>query len=165
VRVLNSDQAKGILSRTKDYGITRVKQTVADTSLWTPEQDTGESAAETFMRKGIPLVQASKERVDGWKRLREWLQVAPDGRPWLQVHPDCSYLIRTLPSLLSDAGKPEDVDTDGEDHSADAVRYWVKSRPSPDVHHATVVIPPGSPADLMRKLRAKLGGRKWGKAA
>ncbi len=127
VRVLNSDQAKGIVTRTKEYGIGRVKHTVADTSLWTPESDTGESAAETFTRHGVPLVQADKERVNGWKRLREWLGLAPDGQPWLRVHPDCAYLVRTLPSLLSDRTKPEDVDSDGEDHAADALRYFVMS--------------------------------------
>jgi hypothetical protein len=131
VRVLNSDQAKEIVKRTKGYGIGRVRNTVADTSLWSPEADTGESAAETFRRYGIPLEQADKDRVNGWKRLREWLAEAPDGKPWLMVHPDCRYLARTIPSLLSDVGKPEDVDTDGEDHAADALRYFVMSRPSP----------------------------------
>jgi hypothetical protein len=47
--------------------------------------------------------------VNGWKRLREWLADAPDGKPWLMAHPDCTYLIRTLPSLVSDTNKPEDV--------------------------------------------------------
>lgn len=140
-RVLNSDQAKGVKKLTKEYGIPRFRLAVADTSLWTPEQDTGESAAETFARYGVPLVQASKDRVNGWKRLREWLQVSPDGRPWLMAHPDCTYLARTLPSLISDETKPEDVDTDGEDHAADALRYFVMSRPAPksattDGYHA-----------------------------
>ncbi len=99
--------------------------------MWTPDGDSGESPAETYARHGVPLVQASKERAAGWARLREWLRVAPDGKPWLMVHPDCAYLIRTLPSLISDDRKPEDVDTDSEDHAADALRYFVMSRPSP----------------------------------
>lgn len=131
VRVLNSDQAKGVRRLTSEYGIGRVRLTVADTSLWTPEADTGEAAAETFQRHGIPLIQASKDRVNGWKRLREWLALSPDGKPWLMVHPECTYLARTFPSLISDAHKPEDVDTDGEDHAADALRYFVMARPSP----------------------------------
>lgn len=131
VRVLNSDQAKDAKRLTKEYGIGTLTMRVADTSLWTPEGDTGESAAETFARHGMPLTQATKDRVNGWKRLREWLADAPDGKPWLMVHPDCTYLIRTLPSLVSDKHKPEDVDTDGEDHSADALRYFVMARPTP----------------------------------
>jgi hypothetical protein len=41
----------------------------------------------------------------------------------------CVHLIRTLPALQYDADKPEDVDTDGEDHGPDAVRYGAMARP------------------------------------
>lgn len=164
VRVLNSDQAKGSKALTAEYGIRSLKLRVADTSLWTPEQDTGESAAETFARHGMPLTQATKDRVNGWKRVREWLADAPDGKPWLMVHPDCTYLIRTLPSLVSEKTKPEDVDTDGEDHSADALRYFAMARPAPDVKTTTVHIPAGSPAWVMQKLREKRS-RAFGKVA
>jgi phage terminase large subunit len=164
-RVVNSDQAKGIRALTKEYGIGKVRTTVADTSLWVPSTDSGESAAETFARHGVPLLQASKDRVNGWTRLREWLRLAPDGTPWLTVHPDCAYLARTLPSLVSDLNHPEDVDTDGEDHAADALRYWVMSRPSPDTRVASSPAPPvGSPAWIMAQLR-KGTSRKVGKVA
>jgi hypothetical protein len=64
------------------------------------------------------------------------------------VHPDCAYLIRTLPSLVSDDTKPEDVDSDGEDHSADALRYFVMSRPTPGSISKKPVPPPMSMAWL-----------------
>jgi hypothetical protein len=38
-----------------------------------------------------------------------------------------------MPSLVSDDARPEDVDTDGEDHAADDARYFVMSRPTPGV--------------------------------
>ena len=165
-RVLNSDQAKGIKKLTTEFGIKGVRFTVADTSLWTPEADTGESAAETFARHGVPLLQASKDRVNGWKRLREWLRLAPDGKPWLMVHPDCAYLIRTLPSLLSDKGKPEDVDTDGEDHAADALRYFVMSRPAPVSSTPVEAYHPDSVGALRDKaLRESSRTRKFGHVA
>lgn len=131
VRTINSEQAKGVKAKNAEYGVKRFTDCPADTSLWVPEKDTGESAAETFARYGLRLTQATKDRVNGWKRLREWLAPAPDGKPWLMVHPDCTYLIRTLPSLISDETHPEDVDTDGEDHAADALRYFVMARPAP----------------------------------
>lgn len=143
IRVINSEQAKTIALKTKDFGIPRVFQSVADTSMWTADGSTGESPAETYQRYGVPLTQADKRRTGtldkpaGWTRLREWLRTAPDGKPWLMVHPDCAYLARTLPSLVSDKNHPEDVDTDGEDHAADALRYWVMSRPSPGQTHTT----------------------------
>jgi hypothetical protein len=45
------------------------------------------------------------------------------------VSPECAYTARTIPALVSDKHKPEDVDSDGEDHAADALRYFVMSRP------------------------------------
>ena len=45
--------------------------------------------------------------------------------------PTCAYFNRTIPALVSDERKPEDVDTDGEDHAGDATRYWAMSRPMP----------------------------------
>jgi hypothetical protein len=165
-RVINSEQAKGIKRLTQEYGIKSVRFTVADTSLWTPESDTGESAAETFTRHGVPLLQASKDRVNGWKRLREWLRDAPDGKPWLMVHPECSYLVRTLPSLVSDDHKPEDVDTDGEDHAADALRYFVMSRPAPVNAVATEPVHPDSVAAMRdRALAQSSGKRTFGRVA
>jgi hypothetical protein len=157
VRVLNSDQAKGAKALSAEYGIRRFKMAVADTSLWTPEQDTGESAAETFARHGLPLIQATKDRVNGWKRLREWLALAPDGKPWLMAHPDCTYLVRTLPSLVSDDTHPEDVDTDGEDHSADALRYFVMARPAPAAKPATPPTPEWSFGWLKRQTTTASG--------
>jgi hypothetical protein len=80
-------------------------------------------------------VQADKRRVGtmdrplGWQRFRHWLKDSPDGVPWLTVSPECPYTARTIPALVSDSHKPEDVDSDGEDHAADALRYFVMSRP------------------------------------
>ena len=36
---------------------------------------------------------------------------------------NCKHLIRTLPMLQHDESKPEDVDTRGEDHCSDVLRY------------------------------------------
>ncbi len=43
----------------------------------------------------------------------------------------CQNLVRTLPGLVHDELKPEDVNTDGEDHAPDALRYGLMSRPAP----------------------------------
>jgi len=43
----------------------------------------------------------------------------------------CPNLVRTLPQLVHDEGKPEDVNTDGEDHAPDSLRYGLMSRPAP----------------------------------
>lgn len=41
----------------------------------------------------------------------------------------CRDSIRTLPALQHDQNKPEDVDTENEDHAPDEIRYACMSRP------------------------------------
>lgn len=136
--------AKQIRQQTRDLapdldrGIT-IRYTVADPSMWNKSGQSGESIAETVARAGVPMIKGSNERVIGWQRMRHWFQTAPDGRPWLTVDPSCAYLLRTIPSLVSDDTIPEDVDTAGEDHAADALRYGLMSRPTPST---TPSIPP-----------------------
>ena len=123
--------------RCVDAEYSRVKYLVYDTAMEIPNNDSGESTIET-VRRGIRAAglhisyrQADKERINGWQRFRHWLKIAPDGSPWMQASPTCTYFARTIPSLVSDETKPEDVDTDGEDHAADEARYFFMSRPAP----------------------------------
>src|SRR6266498_3943313 len=45
--------------------------------------------------------------------------------PNLLIQSHCVNLIRTLPNLVHDQKDPEDVDTRGEDHAPDALRYGI----------------------------------------
>ena len=66
--------------------------------------------------------------VSGWMALRARLR--GDGEhPMLFVFSTCTALIRTLPLLQHDRDRPEDLDTDTEDHAADETRYACLSRP------------------------------------
>ena len=38
---------------------------------------------------------------------------------------NCHNAIRTIPALIYDENKAEDVDSDGEDHAGDSVRYFL----------------------------------------
>lgn len=135
-RTIATDVAKEIARRSKERHV-KVRYTVGDTAMWTPDAQTGEAIAETFARHGVPMIQSDKDRLNGWQRLRHWLRQSPDGIPWLTVSPHCTYTARTIPSLVSDDHKPEDVDTDGEDHAGDMIRYWAMSRPAPGSLSAT----------------------------
>ena len=46
---------------------------------------------------------------------------------------NCVNTIAQLPIIQLDKKKPEDVDTKGEDHLYDAIRYGVMSRPRSSV--------------------------------
>ena len=80
------------------------------------------------------LKPATKDRVGGWTNIHNWLSIAPDGEPYWIISRDCKNLIRTLPELIHDENKVEDVDSEGEDHSGDAMRYqfshvkWIDAR-------------------------------------
>ena len=47
----------------------------------------------------------------------------------MYVFEGCKGFIRTIPSLMYSETRPEDLDTDGEDHIADEWRYMCMSRP------------------------------------
>lgn len=129
-RTIASDVAKEIVRRRQERG-GHTRYMVGDTAMWTPDSQTGESIAETFARHGAAMIQSDKDRINGWQRFRHWLRIAPDNTPWYTISPLCTYTIRTIPSLVSAENKPEDVDTDGEDHAADRDRYLFMSRPAP----------------------------------
>ena len=64
----------------------------------------------------------------GWDQLRARLK--GDGEsPMIFFFSTCRDTIRTLPALPHDETRPEDVDTDAEDHAADETRYACMSRP------------------------------------
>jgi hypothetical protein len=102
---------------------------VLDPSAFT--RDGGPSHAE---RMDLNWRRADNSRVpkagaaSGWDELRNRLKGDEDG-PQLLIFLTCPHLIRTLPALQHDPHKAEDVDTNGEDHAPDALRYGCMSRP------------------------------------
>ena len=51
------------------------------------------------------------------------------GWPMFYVFNTCKHFIRTIPSQVYSEVDPEDVDTDGEDHPYDDVRYMCQRNP------------------------------------
>jgi hypothetical protein len=97
-------------------------------------QDGGPSLAERMARVGCHFVAADNKRIGdlgragGWDEVRSRLR--GDGeKPALLIFSTCKDLIRTLPALQHDRSRPEDVDTEAEDHAADELRYACMSRP------------------------------------
>jgi hypothetical protein len=74
---------------------------------------------------------ADNTRTTGWQQLYSrlaWEEV-DDGEPMMYVTEDCRDWWRTVPALQHDENKPEDVDSDMEDHAADDTRYAAMGRP------------------------------------
>ena len=100
---------------------------VADPAIWNAEY--GESIAETASKHGIYFGKGDHERLAGWMQMHYRLAFDDNGYPMMYIFKNCKGTIRTLPLLMYDEHKPEDIDTDGEDHIADAIRYLCMSRP------------------------------------
>lgn len=95
----------------------------------TKQEDGGPSIAERMARAGLKnMLGADNKRVPGWDQLRQRM-IGEDGRPMLYVFSTCVDSIRTIPTLQHDSTKPEDIDTEAEDHAADEWRYACMSRP------------------------------------
>lgn len=85
----------------------------------------GQTIAESFARHGVIFAPASNRRVDGWNLMREYLRCSTHKPPRMRYFATCKDSIRTIPTLIHDDRKPEDLDTRGEDHAADADRYFL----------------------------------------
>ena len=99
----------------------------ADTSIW--DTVNGHCIADDFARCGVRWERADKSpgsRVVGWGRCRKYMLAAhkaPMESPGLFVFDTCRHFLRTIPDLVHDNRDPDDVDSDGEDHIADELRY------------------------------------------
>lgn len=146
---------------TDTYEEERIDYSVADPSIWT-RQGTGISIARQLADAGFRCRKAMNARLDGWSRVRDYLQ-GGDGNdhPYLRVFPGCSNLIRTLPNMIFDKTKAEDLNTDLEDHAVDALRYALMSRPRQarrvKVHEDTAGRAPDGAA-IERAIRARRKG-------
>lgn len=102
----------------------RIAYGVADPSIF--QEDGGPSIASAMM----PLVwrPADNKRKPGWQQLNSRL-TGMDGRPMIYFFSTCVDSIRTLPLQQHDRHNIEDIDTNGEDHVVDEIRYACMSRP------------------------------------
>lgn len=122
------EQAKEIvrLSEGETY-----EYSVADPAIFSPtgmvDKYGGQTIAESFARHGIIWLPASNRRVDGWSLMNKYLRWDETTSPKIRYFSTCKDSIRTIPSLVHDELHPEDVDSDGEDHAADTVRYLLMS--------------------------------------
>ena len=100
---------------------------VADPAVW--DASRGESVADTAARYGVFFTPGDNERIAGWMQCHYRLQFDEDGYPRMYVFNTCRAFIRTIPLLIYDEHKVEDLDTTMEDHVADEWRYFCMSRP------------------------------------
>ncbi len=121
---------------------------VADPSIW--DGSKGESVADTAMKYGIYFSPGVNDRIPGWMQVHYRLAFDQNGYAMMYVFQNCKAFIRTMPLLMYDDHRPEDLDTDGEDHVADEVRYMCMARPIKPVDTAPAAPLWSDPLDQMQ---------------
>lgn len=100
---------------------------VADPAIWA--SDTGESVNDVALRYRIYFEKGDHERIAGWMQMHYRFAFDENGYPMMYIFKNCRAFIRTIPLLMYDEVKVEDLDTELEDHVADETRYMCMSRP------------------------------------
>jgi len=100
---------------------------VADPSIW--DGSHGISAAEEADKHGIYFEPGINDRIAGWMQVRERLKFDENGYAMMYFFDTCKAIIRTMPLMMFDEHKVEDLDTDLEDHACDECRYFCMMRP------------------------------------
>lgn len=130
LKLTAEEVAKGIVEREKGE---KMDDAVLDPATF--QVNGAPSIAERMIGDGAWFRAADNTRVagkgalSGWDQMRARLNGDEDGNPMLVMFSTCTHSIRTIPALQHDPLRPEDLDTDGEDHAADETRYACNSRP------------------------------------
>lgn len=105
----------------------RTIQGVADPSIW--DGSHGISAAEEAEKHGLWFEPGENSRIAGWMQCRERMKFDENGKAMVYFFSGCKAIIRTIPLMMFDEHKPEDLDSDLEDHACDEFRYFCMMRP------------------------------------
>ena len=90
----------------------------------TDEASIAEQMGDIFVAAGLPRpTPADDDRIGGWMLMYQMLESCE----WLLTD-NCIELIRTLPNLVRDQARIEDIEKMDGDDPADAARYGLKSR-------------------------------------
>lgn len=122
---------------------------VADPSIW--DGSKGDSVADTGIKYGVYFSPGVNDRIPGWMQVHYRLAFDDNGYAMMYVFEGCKAFIRTMPLLQYDEHRPEDLDTDGEDHVADEVRYMCMARPIKPVETAAAKVVLSDPLDQMQE--------------
>ncbi|MBR2100564.1 MAG: Terminase-like family protein, partial [Eubacterium sp.] len=96
---------------------------VADPSIW--DKSRGESIARVMEKHPyyIHFKPGKNDRLSGLMQFHYRMNFDENGECLFQVFNTCKQTIRTLPALVYDEKRVEDINTEGEDHIYDAIRY------------------------------------------
>ncbi|MBR6720434.1 MAG: phage terminase large subunit [Clostridia bacterium] len=123
---------------------------VADPSIW--DKSRGTSVADVAESFGVYFDKGDNNRLPGWMQVHYRMQFDENNIPMMYVFSNCEGFIRTMPSLVFSKNNPEDLDTEGEDHIADEVRYMCMAHPIAPVSGTCVEVKMFDPLSDNRKI-------------
>ena len=119
---------------------------VADPAIW--GSDGTESIASLMERERVCFDKGDHARIDGKMQVHHRLAFDSEGVPMLYVFSTCKHFIRTVPNLVYDSKNPEDIDSAGEDHIYDELRYVCMENPIAPVPPSAKIIKPYDPLSV-----------------
>ena len=122
---------------------------VADPSIW--DGSRGIAIIEEAEKQHLWFEKGVNDRIPGWMQIHERLKFDEYGHAMLYIFENCKDTIRTIPLMMYDEHKPEDLDTDGEDHICDSLRYFCMARPITPREIKPKEIPLYDPLDQYKK--------------
>ena len=100
---------------------------VGDPAIWA--SDGTESIGANMERERVFFEKGDNTRLPGKMQVHHRMRFDENGIPMLYVFSTCENFIRTVPSLVYSQSNVEDVDTTGEDHIYDELRYVCMKNP------------------------------------
>lgn len=102
---------------------------IADPSIW--DESRGSSVAQMMAEHPnyIMWSKGDNTRIAGKMQFHYRLNFDEEGRPMFYCFDTCKHFIRTIPSLVYDERKVEDINTEQEDHIYDMTRYVFMASP------------------------------------
>lgn len=124
---------------------------VADPAIF--DKSRGDSVADQMApgfsgrKKGVIFTRGDHSRMPGKMQVHERLRFGADGKPGMYIFSTCTDWLRTVPNLPYSQTKPEDIDSDAEDHDYDAMRYLLMDHPTAPIKKPPKEYKPFSPFD------------------
>ena len=132
---------------------------VADPSIW--DGSRGVAIIEEAEKQHLWFDKGINDRIPGWMQIHERLKFDEYGKAMLYVFDTCKDTIRVIPLMMYDEHKPEDLDTDLEDHILDSLRYFSMARPIAPRLIVEKKIPQHDPLDQFKTNKSKYNKAIW----